>query len=104
MLNITILTFLKHFTLSTRFAGRLGTIFGYYVLVQLFSAFLMLRPFNTVPHVVVTPIVKSFSLLLHNWNFATVMNRSINILLGDPVKGIQKGHNLQVENHCLSVF
>nr|KAF6392725.1 hypothetical protein mPipKuh1_007903 [Pipistrellus kuhlii] len=28
--------------------------------------------FNTVPHVVVTPIIKLFSLLLHNCNFSTV--------------------------------
>jgi hypothetical protein len=43
-------------------------------LYQWFSAFLMLRPFNTVPPVVVTPKHKTISLLLHNCNFTTVMN------------------------------
>jgi hypothetical protein len=38
------------------------------------SNFLMLRPFNTVPHVVVTPTHKIISLLLPNCNFATFMN------------------------------
>jgi hypothetical protein len=37
-----------------------------------FSTFLMLRPFNTVPPVVVTPTHKITSLLLYNYNFATV--------------------------------
>lgn len=37
------------------------------------AAFLMLRPFNTVPHVV-TPTITLFSLLLHDCNFATAMN------------------------------
>jgi hypothetical protein len=39
----------------------------------------MLRPFNIVLHVVVTPNHKNISLLLHNGNFATVMNRNENI-------------------------
>jgi hypothetical protein len=47
-------------------------------LEQWLSTFLMLRPFNTVPHVVVTPSHKTISLLLLNWNFATVMNHNIN--------------------------
>ena len=42
------------------------------------SDFLKLRPFNTVPHVVVTPNHKSISLLLHNCNFATLMNCNVN--------------------------
>ena len=40
--------------------------------VQWFSAFLVPQPFNTVPHVVVTPTTKLFSLLIHNCNSATV--------------------------------
>lgn len=43
-----------------------------------FSAFLMLWPFNTVPQVVLTPNHKVISLLLHNCNFATVVNRNVN--------------------------
>lgn len=43
-----------------------------------FSTFLILIPFNTVPHVVVTPDCKIL-LLLHNCNFATVMNHNANI-------------------------
>jgi hypothetical protein len=35
----------------------------------------MLQPFNNVPHVVVTPTIKLFSLLFHNCNFATVMSQ-----------------------------
>ena len=35
--------------------------------------------FNTVPHAVVTPATKLFSLLLHNDNFVTVMNYNVNI-------------------------
>lgn len=33
----------------------------------------------TLPHAVVTPAVKLFSLLLNNCNFASVMNYNINI-------------------------
>lgn len=37
-------------------------------------------PLIMVPHIVVTsPTIKLFSLLLHNCNVATVMNRNINI-------------------------
>lgn len=37
----------------------------------------MLHPFNTVPHAVVTPSIKLFSLLLYNCNFVTVMNHDV---------------------------
>ena len=40
---------------------------------------LMLRPFSTVPRVVVTPNHKIILLLLHNYNFATVINHNVNI-------------------------
>ena len=43
-------------------------------------------PFNTVPHVVVTPNYKIILLLLHNCNFATVMNHYVNIWYVTPVK------------------
>jgi hypothetical protein len=49
------------------------------LLVQWFSISLMLRPFNTVLHVVVTLSHKIIVLLLHNSNFATVMNQNVNI-------------------------
>ena len=39
----------------------------------------MLQPFNTIPHVVTLNNKKFFSLLLHNYNFATVTNHNINI-------------------------
>jgi hypothetical protein len=45
---------------------------------QRFSTFLMLWPFNTVPHVV-TPNIELFLLLLHDCNFATAMNYNVNI-------------------------
>jgi len=47
-----------------------------------FSNFRKLQPFNTVLHVMVTPIVKLFPLLLHNCNFATVMSHNINNFWG----------------------
>lgn len=46
---------------------------------QWFSAFQMLRPFNAVPPIVVTPTIRLFLLILHNCNFATVMNSNVNI-------------------------
>ena len=39
----------------------------------------MLTPFNTVPHVVVTPNHTIISLLLRNCNFVTMMNYNANI-------------------------
>jgi hypothetical protein len=58
-----------------------------------FSALLMLQPFNTGPHVVLTPHHKIISLLLHNWNFATVLNHNVNIwyaenLICDPCERV----------------
>ena len=35
--------------------------------------------FNIAPHVLVTPTIKLFSLLLHNCNFATAMNYNVNM-------------------------
>lgn len=46
--------------------------------------FLMLRPFNTAPHVVLTPPChKIISLLLHICDFAVVMNPNVNIRYAD---------------------
>ena len=45
--------------------------------------FLTLRLFNTVPHVVVTLDHETVLLLLHNCNFATVMNCNINMDVQD---------------------
>ena len=47
------------------------------------------------------PTMKLYSLLLHNCNFATVVNSNTNIsysgyLIWDP----GGGHNPQAENHC----
>jgi hypothetical protein len=47
---------------------------------QWFSIFVVPQPFNKVPHIGVTrPIIKWLSLLLHNYNFATVMHINVNI-------------------------
>lgn len=49
------------------------------LLGQSFSNFLKLQLFDSIPHVVVIPTVKSFLLLLHNWKFAAVMNHNAHI-------------------------
>jgi hypothetical protein len=72
--------------------------YQYKSLKEWFSTFLMLWPFNTVLHVVVTSNHKIISLLLHNCNFAVVINCNVNIwnigyLIYDP----QEGHDSQVE-------
>lgn len=43
------------------------------ILHHLHSAFLTPHPFNTAPHVVLTPIIRLCLLLLHNCNLATLM-------------------------------
>lgn len=48
-------------------------------LEECFSTFLMQQSFNRVSGVVVSPITKIFSLLLHNSNFASDMNQNVNI-------------------------
>jgi hypothetical protein len=53
-----------------------------------FSTFLMMGPFNTVPHVAVTPNHKTTLLLLHNCNFVNVITR---------------GCNPQVKNRCFTL-
>lgn len=64
----------------------------------------ILRPFDSVPHVMLTLSHNIISLLPHNCNLATVMNRNVNIgcagyLICDPApaKGIAT-HRLS-ENH-----
>jgi hypothetical protein len=49
-----------------------------HLLGQEVSAFLMLWPFNTAPHGVVTPNIKFFLFLLQICNLTTVMSHSIN--------------------------
>ena len=49
-------------------------------LVQWFSTFLMLQPFNT--SCCADPNHKIIPLLLHDCNFATLTNRNANILIG----------------------
>jgi hypothetical protein len=74
---------------------------------QWFSTFLMLQPFNTVPHVVVTiPQIKLFLLLLHNYNLATITHHNVNILYTEyrwyatPCPPPQRVCNSLVENWC----
>jgi hypothetical protein len=43
-------------------------------LEQWFQAFLTLQAFNIFPPIVVTPTIKLFSWLLHNYNFTMVVN------------------------------
>ena len=58
--------------------GRSGNWVLQQHLIWWFSAFQMLRPFNTVPQGVATPNHKIILLLLYKCNFATVMNRNVN--------------------------
>jgi hypothetical protein len=44
--------------------------------------FLMLQPFNTVPHVV-TPNYEAISMQFDNCNFATFINCNVNICISD---------------------
>jgi hypothetical protein len=46
-----------------------------------FSTFVMVWPFNAVPHVWWPLTIELFSLLLHNSNFATAMSHHVNICL-----------------------
>ena len=50
------------------------------------SAVRVLRHFKTVLHVVVTPAMKLFSLLLHDYNFATVVNPDVNSSYADSLR------------------
>lgn len=60
----------------------------------------MLWHFNTVTHVVQTPNQKITPLLLHNYNFVTVMNQC-KCLIYKLSDMDQRGHDLQVENPCV---
>jgi hypothetical protein len=53
-----------------------------------FLNFPMLWPFNTVSHVMLTPTIKLFLLLLQNHNFTIVMNHGINIWYVDPCERV----------------
>jgi hypothetical protein len=57
----------------------------------------MQRPFNTVPHVVVTSTIKLFLLLLCNCNFAVVMNDKYLsfVTFGDPCVRVM-AHRLRI--------
>ena len=71
---------------------------------QWFSTVWMQRPFNTLPHVVLTPNHEIILLLLHNCNFATVMNSNVNIwLAGCLICDPQRGHDPRAENQSHSV-
>ena len=62
-----------------------------YTLEQWLSTSLMLRPFNTVPRVVVTPGYTIVFVAVTQCGFATVMNSHVNTGVSDglrhPVKG-----------------
>jgi hypothetical protein len=68
------------------------------------ATFLMLQPFNRVPHVGLIPTVKLFHyyFIIHCYcNFATIMNHNINIWYADYlICHPQRGRDLQVENCC----
>ena len=72
-----------------------------YSIGRSFSTFLMPRPFNTVPHVVVTSqTIKLCILLLHNYNFATVMNHNVNIwYVWYLICNHQRDRDPQVQSH-----
>ena len=55
------------------------TVAREYIIYQWFSTFLLLRVFNMVPHVVLTPKQLLIFWLLHNCNFAAVRNPIVNI-------------------------
>lgn len=54
---------------------------------------------NTVPHVVLTPNHKVISKLLHNCNFATIINHN-NIITDKQISVTNKGSH---QDHTLSV-
>jgi hypothetical protein len=72
----------------------------------------MLWPFNTVPHVVVTPNHKIISLILHNCNFLLLWITCTYLIrrtvLGDPCQRVlwppPSSRALQVEQHCSRAF
>ena len=71
------------YNVHTSQAGVVTTALHLQILVvRWFSTFLMLCPFNTVPHVMVTPNHNIILLLLHNYNFATIMSHNVNIFSG----------------------
>lgn len=56
----------------------------------------------TVSHVVVTLTIKLLLLVFYTYDFAVVMNHNVTIYL--ELKDYQRGHDSQVENHCISKF
>lgn len=61
------------------------------LLPQWFSAFLIPRAFNTVPHVVATPSHTIILLILHNCNFAIAVDYNVNTWLWAIWYGTPKG-------------
>ena len=83
--------------------GVLGLI-PWHVLEQWSPTFPMLWPFNTIPHVVVTPNNKIILLLLYNCNFASIMNCNVNIwyagyLVFDPWRSCSTGWEITLLEH-----
>jgi len=71
------------------FGHLLDSIFiPYENLEQSLSTFLKLQQFNTVNHIVVTLNQEIILLLLHNCNFATVINCWVGHLICDPEREV----------------
>lgn len=98
--KVSIQTYLPTFTVSQSLTQRKTLLYNKVTSLHeikeylgwWFSTFLMSWPFNAVPHVMVTPTIQLFSLLLPNCDFATVMCYNINIcvlwVLGDPCERV----------------
>lgn len=74
-------------------SGLLLVVNGYFYvfndhfhIMHWFSTFLLLWPFNEVPHIWWQPFLKLFSLLLSNCDFTTVMNFNVNICIFDGLR------------------
>jgi hypothetical protein len=93
---------------TCHFSAQVLQMYAHHCSDNWFSTFLILWPFNIVPPVVVIPKHNIISLLLHSYNFATVINHNIKIwytgyLIPDTIERIlqiTRGHDLQVKNHC----
>jgi hypothetical protein len=76
-------------------AGEIESRQLLYYLNQWFSTSLMLQSLNTIPHVVVTPAIKLFLLLLHNCNFDSY-ELNVNMFSSDLWWPLWKGHLTRV--------
>ena len=65
--------------IGSRCVSPLLSLMTFFLLLQWFATSLMMWPFCTLPHVVVTPNNKIILSPLHNCNFTTVMNHIVSI-------------------------